>query len=156
MGGTSFGKRKDFDRSDRRPGRWNRENSGGASQGRVSQSPIRALGTTQLATSLMLRAGADDGPPAKTPWCSHVSQAELIVGPVGIIMPNGLLGEVTPHGEAWEPPPYPKCCSVFPQQHNILALGGAQHAAKHEFLHSAAKELLADYDLRREYPPNIT
>ena len=31
---------------------------------------VRALGTNSLATAAMLRAGADDGAPARTPWCS--------------------------------------------------------------------------------------
>lgn len=56
---------------------------------------IRALGTNALATGAMLRAGADDGATGENALVCNLRLAELIVGPVGILMPNGLLGEVT-------------------------------------------------------------
>ncbi|MPM95801.1 hypothetical protein SDC9_142956 [bioreactor metagenome] len=56
---------------------------------------LRALGTNALATSAMLRAGADDGATGENALVFNLRLAELIVGPVGMLMPNGLLGEVT-------------------------------------------------------------
>jgi len=56
---------------------------------------IMALGTNSAATSAMLRAGIKEGATGENAIAFNVSQADIITGPVGIIMPYGLLGEVT-------------------------------------------------------------
>ncbi|MEG1798965.1 MAG: DUF3842 family protein [Synergistaceae bacterium] len=58
--------------------------------------PVRALGTNSAATSAMMKGGADDGATGENAIVFNVSRAEIITGPIGIIMANGLLGEVTP------------------------------------------------------------
>lgn len=57
---------------------------------------VRAVGTNSLATSAMLRAGADDGATGENAVVFNVQQADLLLGPIGILTPNGLLGEVSP------------------------------------------------------------
>ena len=57
---------------------------------------VRAVGTNSLATSAMLRAGADDGATGENAVVFNVRQADLLLGPIGILTPNGLLGEVSP------------------------------------------------------------
>ena len=57
---------------------------------------VRAVGTNSLATSAMLRAGADDGATGENAVAFNAARADMILGPVGILTPNGLLGEVTP------------------------------------------------------------
>ena len=57
---------------------------------------LRALGTNALATAAMLRAGADDGATGENAVAVNAARADVILGPVGIAIPNGLLGEVTP------------------------------------------------------------
>lgn len=57
---------------------------------------VRALGTNSLATAAMLRAGADDGATGENAVAVNAARADVILGPVGIAIPNGLLGEVTP------------------------------------------------------------
>lgn len=57
---------------------------------------VRALGTNSAATSAMMKGGADDGATGENAIVFNVSRAEIIAGPIGIIMANGLLGEVTP------------------------------------------------------------
>lgn len=57
---------------------------------------IRAVGTNSLATSAMLRAGADDGATGENAVVFNARQADLLLGPIGILTPNGLLGEVSP------------------------------------------------------------
>ena len=49
-----------------------------------------------LATSAMLRAGADDGATGENAVVFNARQADLLLGPIGILTPNGLLGEVSP------------------------------------------------------------
>ena len=48
------------------------------------------VGTNSLATNAMLRATGENA------VCHNAAQADLIVGPVGIIMANGIMGEVSP------------------------------------------------------------
>ena len=57
---------------------------------------VRAVGTNSLATSAMLRAGADDGATGENAVVFNARQADLLLGPIGILTPNGLLGEVSP------------------------------------------------------------
>lgn len=57
---------------------------------------IRALGTNAVATSTMLKGGADDGATGENAVVHNVSRMQIILGPIGIIVANGLLGEVTP------------------------------------------------------------
>ncbi|MFU0823599.1 DUF3842 family protein [Clostridium sp.] len=57
---------------------------------------IIALGTNSLATSLMLKAGANEGATGENAICYNVSKVDLILGPIGIVCANSLLGELTP------------------------------------------------------------
>lgn len=57
---------------------------------------ITALGTNALATSAMLKAGADDGATGENAICINVADAHVITGTVGIILANGMMGELTP------------------------------------------------------------
>ena len=57
---------------------------------------IIAIGTNSIATSTMLKAGADMGATGENPVIYNCMDADIIVGPIGIIAANSLLGEVTP------------------------------------------------------------
>jgi NAD(P)-dependent dehydrogenase (short-subunit alcohol dehydrogenase family) len=57
---------------------------------------IVALGTNSLATSLMLKAGANDGATGENAIVYNTSRVDFILGPIGIISANSLLGELTP------------------------------------------------------------
>lgn len=57
---------------------------------------ILALATNALATSLMLKAGANEGASGENAIIYNCSRVELIVGPMGIIIPQSMLGEITP------------------------------------------------------------
>lgn len=61
-----------------------------------NQVHVIALGTNAVATSLMIRAGADDGASGENAILVNVNQVDIIVGTVGIISANSLLGELTP------------------------------------------------------------
>ena len=52
-----------------------------------------ALGTNSIATSTMLRAGAEEG---ENPVVYNAKSADIIIGPIGIVLANSLLGEITP------------------------------------------------------------
>ena len=57
---------------------------------------ITAVGTNVLATSSMLKAGADRGATGENPVVVNCREADVIVGPIGILAADALLGEVTP------------------------------------------------------------
>ena len=56
---------------------------------------IIALGTNAVATAQMLKAGANKGASGENAIVFTVKSADLILGPVGIILANALMGEVT-------------------------------------------------------------
>lgn len=60
-----------------------------------SEVTIMALGTNAAATTAMLRSGIKEGATGENAIAFNVSRADIITGPVGIIMPYGLSGEVT-------------------------------------------------------------
>ena len=57
--------------------------------------PVRAIGTNSVATANMLKAGADEAATGENAVIVGCKSADLIVGPIGIIIPDALLGEVT-------------------------------------------------------------
>nr|WP_297171588.1 DUF3842 family protein [uncultured Agathobaculum sp.] len=54
------------------------------------------VGTNSLATGAMLKAGAARGATGENAVCHNAAQADLIAGPMGIIVANGIMGEVSP------------------------------------------------------------
>ena len=57
---------------------------------------ITAIGTNSLATSAMLKAGASAAATGENPILVNSRTADIIIGPIGIVMANSLLGEITP------------------------------------------------------------
>ena len=57
---------------------------------------IIALGTNSTATARMVKAGADRGASGENAVIFSVGGAEIVVGPIGIVIPNSMMGEVTP------------------------------------------------------------
>jgi len=60
------------------------------------QAEIIALGTNAIATAQMLKARANRGASGENAIARTVEQMDMIIGPVGIIMANAMMGEVTP------------------------------------------------------------
>ncbi len=57
---------------------------------------IMALGTNALATSLMLRAGANEGATGENAIVFNAPKVDVIVGSVAIIAASSMLGELSP------------------------------------------------------------
>lgn len=57
---------------------------------------IRALGTNSAATSNMMRAGATDGATGENAIVKNAGRADIIVGVVAIVVPDSILGELSP------------------------------------------------------------
>lgn len=60
------------------------------------QLHITAVGTNSAATSAMLKAGADDAATGENAVAVCCRAADVIIGPVGIVIADALLGEITP------------------------------------------------------------
>lgn len=63
---------------------------------RLPEARIYGLGTNAVATSAMLKAGADFGATGENPVVRGVLDADGVLGPVGIVVADAILGEVTP------------------------------------------------------------
>ena len=57
---------------------------------------IMAVGTNATAASTMLKAGADEAATGENPVVVACRRADVIIGPIGIVIADSLLGEVTP------------------------------------------------------------
>ena len=60
------------------------------------QLHVRAVGTNSLATAAMLGSVADDGATGENAVVFNAHRADVLLGPIGVLTPNGLLGEVSP------------------------------------------------------------
>ena len=65
---------------------------------RAAQLPceIIAIGTNAIATSAMLKAGAQVGATGENPVVVACRTADIVAGPIGILAADSLMGEVTP------------------------------------------------------------
>lgn len=57
---------------------------------------ITAVGTNSVATGAMLKAGADHGATGENAVIVGARKADIIAGPIGIVIADSLYGEVTP------------------------------------------------------------
>lgn len=62
---------------------------------RYPEQYITAVGTNSLAASSMLKAGADAAATGENPVIVCSRRADVIIGPVGIVIADALLGEIT-------------------------------------------------------------
>ena len=60
------------------------------------RAQLYAIGTNSIATATMLKAGADFGATGENPVIRNVMDADLVLGPMGIVVAHAILGEVTP------------------------------------------------------------
>lgn len=60
------------------------------------QVDITAVGTNALATSNMLKAGADHAATGENAVIVGCRKADLIIGPIGIAIADSMYGEITP------------------------------------------------------------
>ena len=57
---------------------------------------IMAVGTNATATASMLKAGAKQAATGENPVLVACKKADIIIGPIGIVIADALMGEVTP------------------------------------------------------------
>ncbi len=57
---------------------------------------VFGLGTNSVATMAMLKAGADHSATGENAIVANSRNADVIVGPIGIVIADSLVGEITP------------------------------------------------------------
>lgn len=57
---------------------------------------ITAVGTNSAATAAMIKAGADNAATGENAVVVNSRKADVIIGPIGIVIADALLGEITP------------------------------------------------------------
>ena len=62
----------------------------------IPGADITAVGTNTVATSAMLKAGADRAATGENAVVVNSRRADVIIGPVGIVIADAMLGEITP------------------------------------------------------------
>ncbi len=105
---------------------------------------VTAVGTNSAATSAMLKAGADRGATGENAVVVNSRRADVIVGPVGIVIADALLGEVTPAmAKAVAQSSAKRVLLPFNQCDNILVGVGEHNVAK--LVQSALEEVVRLY-----------
>ena len=60
------------------------------------EAEVLAVGTHSTATGAMLRAGADQAATGENAVLVACRKADVIIGPIGIVIADSMLGEITP------------------------------------------------------------
>lgn len=61
----------------------------------LPDAEVTAVGTNAIATESMLKARPDHAATGENPVVVNAAQADMIVGPIGIVVANSMFGEVT-------------------------------------------------------------
>lgn len=101
---------------------------------------IIALGTNSLATSSMLRSGADAGATGENAIRVMSQKVDFIIGPIAIIAANSMMGEITPAmAEAIGSSPAKKI--ILPLNRCNIQILGTKQLSINTLLDSIAEEL---------------
>ena len=67
-----------------------------AVKSRYPELEVLAVGTNSTATGAMLKAGADQAATGENSAAVASERADVIMGPIGIVIADSMLGEITP------------------------------------------------------------
>ena len=62
----------------------------------MKEVKVMAVGTNAIATAAMLKAGAHQASTGENPVVVACRKADVIIGPIGIVIADAMFGEVTP------------------------------------------------------------
>ena len=63
---------------------------------RFPECSLTVIGTNSVATAAMIKAGAKKGATGENPVRVAALSADVIIGPIGIVIADSMLGEITP------------------------------------------------------------
>ena len=101
---------------------------------------LLALGANALATSAMLRAGAQDGATGENAVIQCCRQADVVAGPIGILIAGAMLGEITaPMAAAVGQSP--ARLVLIPNAKSSAHICGLQQMPLSQYIEEAAKKI---------------
>ena len=105
---------------------------------------IIALGANAIATSQMLKARANRGASGENAIVHTIKSVDVIIGPIGIILANAMMGEITPKiAEAVASSPAKKL--LIPLTQENLEIIGLSSIPLPRFIESLIQENLKDF-----------
>lgn len=107
-----------------------------------------ALGTNSLATSGMIKSGADVGATGENPIVVNSNKVDIIMGPMAIIIPNSIMGEITPR-IAYAISSSPALKILIPLNKCNVEIPGIRDIKFNELLDCAVDELLQYYNTKK-------
>ena len=109
---------------------------------REAKARILAVGTNTMATAAMLRAGADAGATGLNPVLVNCPRADVIAGPMGIVLANSMMGEFTPEMAA-AVAESPAARVLVPVTKCSTYIAGIQEKSLAQYIDDAAEMILA-------------
>ena len=103
---------------------------------------LLAVGTNVSATAAMLKAGASQGATGENAVIYNAARADLILGPIGLILANGIMGEVSP-AMASAVSGSPAVKILIPTSTCGVYVAGTEDLRLEEYLRLAAEKALA-------------
>ena len=115
---------------------------------RFPQADLTVLGTNAMATANMMRGGAKKGATGENAIRYNCARADVILGPVGIILPNAMLGEISPAvSEAVLSSPAEKLLFPVSNAHKLHVLGHTEKTWQGYF--EEAVKLLEEFEAQQ-------
>lgn len=82
---------------------------------------VWALGTNAIATTQMMKAGANRGATGESAVCHCVQEVDVVIGSISILVSNSLMGELTPSmAQAIGSSKAPKLLLPITQEHVVI------------------------------------
>lgn len=103
---------------------------------------IAAVGTNSIATGAMLKAGADCGATGENAVCVMARKADVIAGPIGILLADSMMGELSEKMAA-EVARSDAYKVVVPVGKCRVRVAGAQNASLQDAVQDAAAQIEA-------------
>jgi len=92
---------------------------------------ILALGTNSIATSRMLKAGANKGGTGENAIVQTSNKVDVIVGPLSILIANSMMGEMTPNMAVAVSSSEAKKIVIPLTQENVIIMGDVKEPLPH-------------------------
>lgn len=99
----------------------------------VADLNLVVVGTNAAATSNMMKAGVSVGATGENAWVYNCAKADIIVGPIGIMLANAMHGEISPEmASAVAESPAKRVLVPVPNRH--LSIAGLSELPLTEYL----------------------
>ena len=92
---------------------------------------ILALGTNSIATSRMMKAGANKGATGENAVVRTIRIVDVVIGPLSVVMANSMMGELTPKMAAAVSSREVKKLLIPLTQENVEIVGGVGEPLPH-------------------------